>query len=71
MVAGHLQREFAAIGRRAQAEANVPDQLDAARFVAVTNAPPLINVYEEPEFVFNTRYDFLGRFNGEPDYFAA
>ena len=44
---------------------------DAARFVAVTNAPPLINVYEEPEFVFNTKYDFLGRFNGEPDYFAA
>ena len=44
---------------------------DAARYVAVTNAPPLINVYEEPEFVFNTKYDFLGRFNGEPDYFAA
>ncbi|MGE3709037.1 MAG: hypothetical protein AB7G35_05155, partial [Hyphomicrobiaceae bacterium] len=44
---------------------------DPVRFVAVTNAPPLINVYEEPEFVFNTAYDFKGRFNGEPDYFAA
>jgi oxalate decarboxylase/phosphoglucose isomerase-like protein (cupin superfamily) len=44
---------------------------EPARFVAVTNAPPIVNVYEEPEFVFNTTYDFLGRFNGEPDYFAA
>lgn len=44
---------------------------EPARFVAVTNAPPIMNVYEEPEFVFNTNYDFLGRFNGEPDYFAA
>ena len=44
---------------------------EAARFVAVTNAPPMFNVYEDPEFVFNTAYDFKGRFNGEPDYFAA
>ncbi len=41
-----------------------------ARFVAVTNAPPVINLYEEPEFVFNTSFDFKNRFNGEPDYFA-
>jgi oxalate decarboxylase/phosphoglucose isomerase-like protein (cupin superfamily) len=42
-----------------------------ARYVAVTNAPSVINLYEEPAFVFNTRYDFKGRFSGEPDYFAA
>jgi oxalate decarboxylase/phosphoglucose isomerase-like protein (cupin superfamily) len=42
-----------------------------ARYVAVTNAPSVINLYEEPEFVFNTRYDFKNRFSGEPDYFAA
>jgi oxalate decarboxylase/phosphoglucose isomerase-like protein (cupin superfamily) len=42
-----------------------------ARYVAVTNAPPVINLYEDVEFVFNTTYDFKGRFNGEPDYFAA
>jgi oxalate decarboxylase/phosphoglucose isomerase-like protein (cupin superfamily) len=41
------------------------------RFVAVTNAPPIINLYEDIDFVFNTKYDFKGRFNGEPDYFAA
>jgi len=43
---------------------------EAARFVAVTNAPPVINLYEDVEFVFNTRHDFKNRFSGEPDYFA-
>src|SRR6266511_210271 len=42
-----------------------------ARYVAVTNAPPVINLYEDVEFVFNTKYDFKNRFNGEPDYFNA
>ncbi len=41
-----------------------------ARYVAVTNGPVVINLYEDPEFVFNTRHDFKARFNGEPDYFA-
>jgi oxalate decarboxylase/phosphoglucose isomerase-like protein (cupin superfamily) len=41
-----------------------------ARYVAVTNLPPLLNVFEEPEFVFGTAHDFKGRFSGEPDYFA-
>src|SRR5215469_15608769 len=44
---------------------------EPARYVAVTNAPPVINLYEDIEFVFGTRHDFLGRFNGEPDYFSA
>ncbi len=41
-----------------------------ARYVAVTNMPPIMNVYEDPEFLFNTAHDFDGRFSGEPDYFA-
>jgi quercetin dioxygenase-like cupin family protein len=44
---------------------------DPARYVSVTDAPPVINLYEDTEFVFNTKYDFKTRFNGEPDYFAA
>jgi len=44
---------------------------EPVRFLAVTNAPPVINLYEDGEFVFNTRYDFKNRFNGEPDYFSA
>jgi oxalate decarboxylase/phosphoglucose isomerase-like protein (cupin superfamily) len=43
---------------------------EPARFVAVTNAPVVINLYEDVDFVFNTNYDFKGRFSGEPDYFA-
>ena len=43
---------------------------EPARYVAVTNAPPVINLYEETAFVFNTQYDFNNRFSGEPDYFA-
>lgn len=43
---------------------------EAMRFVAVTNLPPIMNVFEEPDFIFNTPYDFETRFSGEPDYFA-
>ena len=41
-----------------------------ARFVAVTNGPPLINAYGDIDFVFNTAYDFKNRFAGESNYFA-
>jgi oxalate decarboxylase/phosphoglucose isomerase-like protein (cupin superfamily) len=43
---------------------------EAARYVAVTNMPPVMNLYEDVEFLFNTPYDFKGRFAGEPDYFS-
>jgi oxalate decarboxylase/phosphoglucose isomerase-like protein (cupin superfamily) len=42
----------------------------AARYVAVTNGPVVINLYEDNNFVFNTAHDFKSRFSGEPDYFA-
>jgi oxalate decarboxylase/phosphoglucose isomerase-like protein (cupin superfamily) len=41
-----------------------------ARYVAVTNAPAIINAFGDVGFVFNTRYDFTDRFSGEPSYFA-
>ena len=44
---------------------------EPARFVSVTNAPIVINLYEDIDFIFGTNYDFKGRFNGEPDYFSA
>jgi oxalate decarboxylase/phosphoglucose isomerase-like protein (cupin superfamily) len=44
---------------------------EPARFVAVTNAPPVINLYEDLDFVFGCRHDFKQRFAGEPDYFSA
>ena len=41
-----------------------------ARYVAVTNGPAVINLYDDIGFVFKTKYDFKSRFAGEPDYFA-
>jgi mannose-6-phosphate isomerase-like protein (cupin superfamily) len=42
----------------------------AARFVASTNLPPVLNLYDDVDFVFGTPRDFPGRFDGEPDYFS-
>lgn len=41
-----------------------------ARFCAVTNSPGIINLYEDIDFIFNTKHDFKSRFDGDPDYFA-
>src|ERR1700726_2605194 len=42
-----------------------------ARYVAVTFAPSVINMYDDLDFVFDNTHDFKKRFSGEPDYFAA
>jgi oxalate decarboxylase/phosphoglucose isomerase-like protein (cupin superfamily) len=44
---------------------------EPVRYVAVTNCPPVMNLFEDVAFVFNTPYDFKSRFAGEPDYFAS
>jgi oxalate decarboxylase/phosphoglucose isomerase-like protein (cupin superfamily) len=43
---------------------------ELARYVAVTNGPVVINLYDDVDFVFNTKRDFPNRFAGEPDYFS-
>ncbi len=43
---------------------------ESARYVGVTNAPQVINLYDDMDFVFNTARDFPKRFNGETDYFS-
>jgi len=45
--------------------------LAPAKFVSSTNLPPVLNLYDDVDFVFGTQRDFPGRFAGEPDYFAA
>lgn len=42
-----------------------------ARFVSVTNAPPVINLFEDLDFIFNSDRDFPRRFSGEADYFSG
>ena len=44
---------------------------EVVRYVAVTNAPSVINLYDDIDFVFNHRHDFKNRFSGEADYFSA
>ncbi|MFB3886264.1 MAG: cupin domain-containing protein [Thermodesulfobacteriota bacterium] len=41
----------------------------AARYVAVTLAPSMINIFRDTDFIFNTSHDFKDRFDGEPGYF--
>jgi mannose-6-phosphate isomerase-like protein (cupin superfamily) len=42
-----------------------------ARFVGMTFAPQVINMYGNLEFVFNCPFEFTDRFNGEPNYFST
>jgi mannose-6-phosphate isomerase-like protein (cupin superfamily) len=44
---------------------------EPARYVAVTYCPQVLNLFGEPDFVFNNKHDFKTRFSGEPDYFSA
>lgn len=41
------------------------------RYVAVTNGPVVMNLYDDPSFVFGWEHDFPGRFSGEPDFFST
>src|SRR5260370_32847354 len=43
---------------------------EPARYVAVTNAPPVINLYEDLDLVFTTNHDLWNRFNADHDSFS-
>ena len=43
---------------------------EPVRYVSATNAPSVINLYEDANFVFNSPHEFKNRFSGEPDFFA-
>jgi mannose-6-phosphate isomerase-like protein (cupin superfamily) len=39
------------------------------RYLAVTDAPPVIDLFHNDDFIFNNDFVFTDRFNGQPDYF--
>lgn len=46
---------------------NTGDQ--PAKYVAVTDAPMVFNIYRNPDFIFNSKFVFKDRYNGEAGYF--
>lgn len=44
---------------------------EPARYLGVTLAPMVINMYHNLDFVFNNPVSFLDRFNGESDFFSG
>jgi oxalate decarboxylase/phosphoglucose isomerase-like protein (cupin superfamily) len=44
---------------------------EPVRYIGVTSAPIAINLYGDPEFIFNCNYHFVNRFSGEADYFSG
>ena len=44
--------------------------IQAARYASVTNAPTVIALFHNLEFVFNNPFVFVDRYGGEDDYFS-
>ncbi len=42
---------------------------EPARYIAVTNAPPMMRLFKDNKFIFNSDFKFESRFAGEEDYF--
>jgi quercetin dioxygenase-like cupin family protein len=42
-----------------------------ARFVAMTNAPVVIDLFHNDDFVFNNDFVFRDRYTGQPDFFGT
>lgn len=44
---------------------------EPVRYIAVTNAPPMMRLFGDNEFIFNCDNIFQGRYSGEEDYFSG
>jgi mannose-6-phosphate isomerase-like protein (cupin superfamily) len=44
---------------------------EPVRYLAVTNAPPMMRLYQDNDFIFNNDYMFKSRYSGEEDYFSG
>ncbi len=44
---------------------------EPARYISVTNLPPMMRLFGDAEFIFNSPHVFKGRYSGEGDYFSG
>ncbi len=44
---------------------------EPVRYIAVTNAPPMMRLFRDDEFIFNNDFIFRSRYSGEDDYFSG
>ncbi len=44
---------------------------EPVRYIGVTSAPIAINLFGDPEFIYNCDYRFANRYAGEADYFSG
>ena len=44
---------------------------EPTRYIAVTNAPPMMRLFRDNEFIFDNNYMFTSRYAGEEDYFSG
>lgn len=44
---------------------------EPARYIAVTNAPPMMRLFRDDDYIFNNDFIFRSRFSGEEDYFSG
>ncbi len=44
---------------------------EPCRYIAVTNAPPMMRLFQDNDFIFNNDYKFSSRYSGEEDYFSG
>ncbi len=44
---------------------------EPVRFIAATIAPMVLDIYHNPDFIFNCDFEFKDRFSSEPDFFEV
>jgi mannose-6-phosphate isomerase-like protein (cupin superfamily) len=44
---------------------------EPARYIAVTNAPPMMRLFQDSDFMFNSDFSFRNRYAGEENYFSG
>ena len=44
---------------------------EPARYIATTNAPPMMRLFRDTSFIFNNDHQFKGRYSDDEDYFSG